>query len=333
MMTRVIVVILTCSVISHAQPSAATVTGTYHFTTPQTAVSLQEAATLIRSVASIPQVSVDIPTASLAFSGPGAGVNFAEWVLPQIDRATGDDAVHEYRMPTGDVGRVRFVLNPEKPQELQELLTILRTVADVQKMFTFALNRAFVLLGPDWQIAFAGWIIDQIDQPIQQKPDSAPREFTVGGPDFRGMGHGARLNFLSNMTTRQQNQEVLTVLRTVGDIQKLFSYSTSHAFVFRGNDSDLQRAEWIIQQLELPAGQASGPASFTAPAGDDVTRIFRLRNASQQWIQAAVTALRSELNIRKIFSTTVPANIIVRGTTDQIAASATWMAAHNALIE
>ncbi len=240
-------------------------------------------------------MSVDIPTATLTFTGPVVGVNFAEWVLPQIDKAAGDDAVHEYKSPSGDVGRVNFVPNLQKPPEIQELLTILRTVADVQKIFTFSSNRAIVLLAPDWQVAFAEWIIDQ----IQQKPDSAPHEFTVGGPDFRGQGHGARLNFLSNMTSPRQSQEVLTVLRTVLDIQKIFSYATSHALVLRGTESDLQRAEWLIQQLDLPAGQTSGPASFTAAGGDDITRVFRLRNTSLQAMQTAVTGIRSELNVKR----------------------------------
>jgi hypothetical protein len=333
MMTRTIMVMLTCSVISPAQPSATTVPGTYHFNTPQTAQSLQEAATIVRTVASVPQVSVDIPTATLTFSGPAAGVNFAEWVLPQIDRAVGDEAVHEYLLPSGDIGRVNFVPNLQRPQDLQELLTILRTVADVQKIFTLSSNHAIILLGPDWQVAFAEWVIGQLDQPIQQKPDVSPHEFTVGGPDYRGMGHGARLNFLSNMTSPQQGQELLTVLRTVGDIMKVFSYSTGHALVLRAGDSDLQRAEWLIQQLDLPPGQASGPASFTAAGGDDATRIFRLRNTTPQWLQTAVTGMRTELNIRKIFPTTVPASIVVRGTTDQIAAAMTWMTAHNALVE
>jgi hypothetical protein len=325
-MRRTILAILTCSVISPAQPSA-TVTGTYHFITPQTAQSLQEAETIVRSVASVPQVSVDLSTATLTFTGPVGGVNFAEWVLPQIDKAAGDDAVHEYKSPSGDIGRVNFVPNVQKPQELQELLTVLRTVADVQKIFTFSSNHALVLLGPDWQVAFAEWIIDQIDRPIQQKPDSAPHEFTVGGPDYRGLGHGARLNFLSNVTAPRQTQELLTVLRTVGDVQKIFSYQTSHAFVLRAGDSDLQRAEWLIQQLDLPAGQTPGPASFTAPGGDDVTRVFRLRDTAPQGIQAAVTGIRSDLNIKKIFPM-APATIVLRGTADQIASSATWMAVH-----
>ena len=260
-------------------------------------------------------------------------VDFAEWLLPRIDKIAGDDTIHEYGLPSGDMGRVIFVPGVQTPQALQELVTILRTVADVQKLFTFTTNHAVVMRGPGWQVAFAAWITDQINQSGQQKPDPTPREFTVGGPDFRGLGHGARINFLTGMTSQRQTQELLTVLRTVGDIQKIFIYTASHALVLRAGDSDLQRAEWIIQRLDLPAGQVPGGATFTASTGDDVTRTFQLRNATPQSLQAVVTGLRSDLNIGKVFWTTAPAYIIVRGTTDQIAAAMTWMTAHNALFE
>jgi hypothetical protein len=333
MKTPIIVAILACSVISHAQLASTTVMGTYHFTSLQTVQGLQEAATIIRTVASAPQVSVDTSNATFTFSGLAETVDFAAWVLPQIDHAAGDNAIHEYLLPSGDIGRVNFVPNVDTAQDIQELLTILRTVADVQKIFTFTSNHAIVLRGPAWNVAFAEWIIDQVNQPKQKKPDSTPREFTVGGPDFRGMGHGARLNFLANMTSPQQMQELLTVLRTVSDIQKVFSYAPSHALVFRAGDSDLQRAEWIIQHLDLPAGQSSGAATFTAPAGNDVTRIFHLPNAPPESVQTVVTGLRSEVKLRQVFPTMAPANIVVRGTTDQMAAAMKWMTSHNALFE
>ncbi len=78
----------------------------------------------------------------------------------------------------------------------------------------------------------------------------------------------------------------------------------------------------------MPAGQASGPTSFPAPASADVTRIFHLRNAAPEGIQAAITGIRSDLSVKKIFPTMSPATISVRGTTDQIAATATWMTVH-----
>jgi hypothetical protein len=216
---------------------------------------------------------------------------------------------------------------------MQEVLTVLRTVADVQKVFSVSSNHAMVMRAPEWQILFAQWIIDQLNVPAGQKQDTTPREFTVGGPDFRGMGHGARANFLASVTKPQQQQELLTVLRTVGDIQKVFSYTSSHALVMRAGDIDLQRAEWLIQQLDLPTGPVAGAGTFTASTGDDMTRIFPVPNANPQWIQGALNSIRSELNIKKTFSTTTPANVIVRGTADQIAAAAKWMASHNALSE
>jgi hypothetical protein len=331
-MMRTILGILACSLISHAQTST-TATGVYRFTTPQTPQGLQEATTIVRTVASVPQVSVDTSTATFTLSGPAEAVSFAEWVLARIDKAAGDNAVYEYRLPSGEVGRVIFAPGIETPPGVQELLTVLRTVADVRKIFTFTSNHAVVLSGPDWEIAFAEWIIDQLNQSMQQKPDATPREFTVGGPDFKGMGHGARLNFLSNRTSPRQMQELLTVLRAVGDVQKVFSYTASHALILRTGDSDLQRAEWMIQQLDLPAGPSAGAAMFTASSGDDVTRIFHLRNADPQWLQTSIPSMRSELKIGKIFATTAPANIVVRGTADQIAAVTMWLTSHSVLAE
>jgi hypothetical protein len=325
-------VLFACSAV--AGPTAAdAVSGNYRFTTPQTAQSMAEAATTVKVVGALAQTSSDLSTSTLTFSGSVEGVALAEWVLPQIDKATGDGALHEYRLPSGDIARVVFVPNAATPQEMQERLTILRTVADVQKVYAINWNHAFIVRGAEWEVLFSQWIIDQLNQPAGQKPDTTPREFTVGGPDFRGMGHGARLNFLANITSPQQQQELLTVLRTVGDIMKVFSYTSSHALVLRAGDTDLQRAEWLIQQLDLPAERPAGTGTFAAPAGDDVTRVFTIPNATPQWLQLALTTVRSELNVKKAFSTTSPGSIIVRGTTDQVAAAAAWMASHNALSE
>jgi hypothetical protein len=294
---------------------------------------MEEAAAMVRTVASVPQVSVDTSTASLTFSGPAEAVSFAEWLLPQADKTAGDSALHEYRLPSGDVGRVGFLSNVRTKQSVSELITVLRTVADVQKILILPSNHAIVLRSPEWQAAFTAWIIDQIDQPVQQKPDPAPREFTVGGPDYRGLGHGARVVFLANMTGKKQMQQVLTVIRTVDEVQKAFSYEATHALVFRANDVDLQRAEWLIQQLDATKGHPPGTTTFTAPAGDDISRDFYLGNAPDEWVQSAVTSIKSEFKIKRVFFTTAPANIIVRGSTDDIAAVTAWMASHNALLE
>ena len=288
---------------------------------------------MAKFVGQLRESSPDLATATLALSGFTEDVAFAEWVLPQIDKTTADGALHEYKLPSGEVARVVFVENAAQPQEMQELLTILRTVAYVQKVSIISSNHALVIRAPEWQILFSQWIIDQLNLPAGQKPDMTPREFTVGGPDYRGLGHGARLNFLANVPKPQQQQELITVLRTVGEVQKVFSYRSRNALVLRAGDTDLERAEWLIQQLDSPAGRAAGTGTFTAPAGDDVTRIFSVPNANPQWLQGALRSMRTELNIRKTFSISSPGTLVVRDTADQVAAAAKWMASHNALGE
>ncbi len=333
-MTRTALVLFACSILSHAQPPDAGVTATYHFTSPQTEQGLTEAVKLIQYVAAVPQASADIRTATLTFSGPADAVDFAAWVLPAIDKSAGDaPAVQEYKLPKGKVARVDFLTNVREPRDVQALLTILRTVADVQGVYPFTPNHAMVLRDADWSVAFAEWMIRQIDRPVAAKPDPAAREYQVGGPDFRGLGHGARLNFLTAMKSERQEMELLTVLRMVSDVQKIFVYDSAHILAMRAGDLDLERAEWIIGQLDRPQEQPLGTQTFAAPSGDDVTRIFRLQNATPEFLKTAIASLRTDLKIRKIFQTTEPANIVVRGTGDQIAAAAMWMAAHNALTE
>ncbi|HWE49537.1 MAG TPA: hypothetical protein VG273_07105 [Bryobacteraceae bacterium] len=325
---RTIAASLAFAAFAHPQVSSSYVKGTYYFTTPQTEQSLKEAATMVRTVADAPQSSVDSATSSLAFSGPLDGVNFAEWVLPLIDKATGEPGVREYKLRSGELGRVYFVPNAATPQAMQELLTVLRTVADVQRVYTNTASHAIVMRAPEWQALFADWIVGQLNKPSQAKPDPQPAGFTVGGPDYRGLGHEARVNLLTGMTGQRQNQEVLTVLRAVGDIQKVFSYSPNHALILRAGDIDLQRGEWLIQRLDMRAGTFSEPQVFTAPTGDDVTRVFYLPGTTPEGLQSIVTGLRTELKIKKMFSTTKPAILAVRGTAGDVAATVMWLAAH-----
>ena len=333
-MNRIVQLLLVVSICLHAQSPTASVSSKYHFTTPETPESLSEAANLVQRVALVPQVSVDLPTATLNFSGPAEAADFTAWILPRIDTAVGNTgSVQEYKLAKDYVGRVSFLLNVQKPQDTQELITVLRTVADVSNISTLSSNHALVMRSKDWTIPFAQWIIEQIDQPIPIKPEAVIREFTVGGPDFRGLGHGARINFLASMTSPRQMQEILTVLRTVGDVQKVFSYNSRHALVLRAGDTDLKRAEWIIQQLDLPDSRPSENWTFIVPSGDDVTRVFSLHDATPQWIQSALTSLRSEYKIKKVFPTMMPANIVVRGTADQVAGATAWMSTHNATAE
>ena len=315
------------------QPAAPVADGTFHFTSPMTPQNMQEAATILRTVADIPQLSIDAPDGTITFHGPADKVALGEWILGELDRPGGETQLHEYKMGNGEVARVNFLLPAvATPQGMQEILTVLRTVADIQMAFNYTSRLAIVLRAKEPDTAFAEWIVDQLNQAPQQKPDTTPRQYSVTSSNPRS-GNAARVNFLASVSTTRGMQEILSTLRAVAEIQKIFTYSGGHALILRSDDTGIARAEWLIQSLDQLPGQASpGAHVFTTPNADDVTRVFYISNATAQGLQTALTAIRTEARTKKAFSTLEPAStIVVRGTADQVEAAAQVIAAGNGL--
>jgi hypothetical protein len=317
---------------------AQTTEGSYHFTTPQTAQSIQEAATIVRTVVQAPKVSVDAAQQTITFEAPEPQVAMAQWVLGQLDHTGNESTVLEYKSPSGDdVMRVNFLANVTGPQQVQEVLTVLRTVADIAKIFNFTSRKAIVIRAKPADLAFAEWLMDQLNLPVGQKLDATPRVYTgaiTGYGPMAKMTMTARVNYLTNVNSVQSLQEMLTVLRTVGTIMKVFNYSSLHALALSGPDADIARAEWLIGELNQPAGaQPAGTQIYETPGADDLTRVFFLSNASSQQLNAATAAIRSDVKTRKVFYMTTPAAVVVRGTADQIAAAVQVMAQRNGLAD
>ncbi len=91
-----------------------------------------------------------------------------------------DAALHEYHFPGGgdDIVRVFYIKHANTPQELQEIVTLVRSVADVRRLFTYNELRAFAARGTADQIALVAWLVEQLDQPVKSdspaKPPHAP---------------------------------------------------------------------------------------------------------------------------------------------------------------
>jgi hypothetical protein len=316
--------LLFIGVSAYAQPAD----GTFHFTSPQTRQSMQEAATILRTVADLPKVSIDDSTASLTFQGPAPQVGMAEWILRQLDTPGNENALLEYKAPDEYVVRVNFLAHVNAARPMQEMLTVLRTVADVQRIFNFTSRQAIVMRAKPSDMAFAEWIVDQLNVPADQKPDGAPRVY----PNVTPHNMVARVNYLAYTTGSRNEQALLSVMRNVADIAKIFNYSAPGALILRAPESDIARAEWLIQELDQPAGpQNAGTQVYRSATADDVTRVFFLANATEQQLNAALAAVRTDAKISKLYYTVSPAALVVRGTTDQVNAAEQTVARRNGL--
>ena len=61
--------------------------------------------------------------------------------------------------------------------------------------------------------------------------------------------------YLSNVTTPQETQEILTVLRTVVDVQKVFNYSAQNALVVKCDADTMAVVEKLIADLDKPRAE------------------------------------------------------------------------------
>ena len=61
--------------------------------------------------------------------------------------------------------------------------------------------------------------------------------------------------YLANLTSPQEMQEMLTVLRTVVDVQKVFSYNSQNALIVRAESDTMALVEKLIADLDKPRAE------------------------------------------------------------------------------
>lgn len=61
--------------------------------------------------------------------------------------------------------------------------------------------------------------------------------------------------YLNNVTSQQELQEVVTAIRTVAEIQKIFTYQAQNAIIVRGEADKVALAEKMISDLDKPKGE------------------------------------------------------------------------------
>lgn len=109
----------------------------FQFKNATSARALQEIATTLRTVANIRRVTVDAPAASLAVSGTPDELAAAAWLVAQLDkpaRVALSLLQNQSAVFGGDHYVVYYLKNLSVPVGLQEAITTLRTVEDIQKI-------------------------------------------------------------------------------------------------------------------------------------------------------------------------------------------------------
>jgi type II secretory pathway component GspD/PulD (secretin) len=206
------------------------------------------------------------------------------------------------------------------PQAMQELLTVIRTVADIQKVFYYTDHADLVVRGPAADLGLAEFLISSLDQ----TPDPQRTAMTMS-PEYQyNSGRGTdtvRVFYLAHSAQPQQTQEILTTLRTVLQVQKIFNFTAMEALVLRATPETVTAAEWMIRSLDLPADGQNATREFTASTlapGGAMIHVLYPANLRGRALSQTLTSLRTDLNIHQAFLKTTPATLVVRGSADQV---------------
>jgi hypothetical protein len=287
---------------------------------------LNEFATMVRAVADIRDASVDAAQKTMSVHGTAVQIAVAEWMFTELDRQSLPEfATKEFKIPNkeDDVARIFFLHNASTIQDFQEVATSIRTVVEIRQIFTFNMQRAFAVRGTSDQIAVTEWLIRELDHPANEKrTDSPVHEIieTNWRPETK-----IRVFYLPYTTTVQQFQEVATLIRTIAETRRLFTYNESKAVIVRGDADKMALTDWVVHELAkavTPERVASAAFTYSGddPYHENIVRVFYVKDVpTAAAFQQVATQIRATTKMRKVFTYNETRALAVRGTAEQVA--------------
>lgn len=224
---------------------------TFFFTHTATTQQFQEVATTIRTITDIREISTDVDQKSMTVHATAPQIAIAEWLFNELDTPIAQPALpHEYR-PAGtndDFVRVFYVITAPTVQDFQEAATLVRTITDTRRVFTYNARHALVMRGTDAQMKLAEWLVNE----LKPKPSPSSAEYRVVPGDMAHDENVVRVLYLTHTGTVQDFQKAATQIRTATNITRIFTYNGSRALAVRGTADQVAMAERMAAQLDQP---------------------------------------------------------------------------------
>jgi len=296
----------------------------FHLHHIQTTQDLNEFATMVRTIADVRELSTDAAQKTMSVKGTASQIAIAEFLFTELDRQTVPDSeYHELRVSNADdVVHLFFLPHTASVKEFQEIVTAVRTVADIRRVFTYNSPRAVAVRGTGDQVALTDFLVRELDQPAEAKRADSRQYHMVD--TSREAATAVRVFYLPYTSTVQQFQEVATLVRTIGEIRRVFTYNGPKALIVRGTPDQVALAGWLVQELGKPVTAGTASQLYTYPDvhndGENIVRVFYVAGApSVAAFQQVATQIRTTTKIRRVFTYNTSMAMALRGTEAQLA--------------
>ena len=236
-------ILLLCAATAFAQlPPKQSVT--ISLTATPTADEAKQIADLLRTVGQLPDASYDESRHSFSLTGFEHQLGLATWLVHAAEKpAEPNEYVMQPDLPIDDrysVTRVHYLRNAEQ-SNLQEILTIARTVGGIQLAFVMSQPPMLALRGTASQAELGDWLAANLDVPA----GSGYSSFSLP-PQVDGTEDIVRIFFLNAGASPVKIQELATTIRTTVRPKAVFPKFSSAAIVVRGTSSVLSQVQQMI---------------------------------------------------------------------------------------
>ena len=302
------------------QTAPSSVQRAFPFTYIQTPQGYREVVHALRSIAEVPQVSIDLAAKSVVVRGTAVQADLSEWLFREFDKPPVQQAAtREFRLPgaADDVVRVFDLAEDLTPQEFQEIVNTLRSILDLSRVIACYSPRALMLRGTVAQITAAEWLVAGL---TQAPGNSALREFQATGL----VGHPKatrpdvlRILPVDSTVSAEGTIDMTNAIRTLTDIQRAVFCSKPRVVVLRADPEQVAFAVWLAALIANPASDtAKHEYHFGVPG---TARVFYLAHeVSPSASQELVSRVRS-LGIQRVMLCRGANALALRGTDSQVA--------------
>jgi hypothetical protein len=174
-------------------------------------------------------------------------------------------------------------------------------VADLQRLFPYQGQKVIVGRGSAEKIALADWMVQQLfpadgtvpsgDSPVYPAP------FLVG-PGEQRSNLAVRIFRMDPKSTNAELTSMVTAIRTVADVQRLFPFESGKAVIANSPPEKMAVAEWLIHELGKPSDPQATHETSLAGVSDGVVRVFYTSQPSTPADLTALVSSRSAVVLR-----------------------------------
>lgn len=137
-----------------------------------------------------------------------------------------------------DTERTFRLIGGESAAAIEEIAYVAGIVTELPKPLVDAEKATITVAGTPDRIALAAWLIGELDQPTR----AANLTYLPPG----GADSVARMFYLAHVSTPQQVQELVNVIRSMTEIRPMSAYNPAKVIVLRGTHAGpcRRRASW-----------------------------------------------------------------------------------------